>query len=100
MQPPRSAKGKRPSADPLLAARLSFAIESLTRSGKILGARTKRLSARVDPELIAAARAKMGVKNDSDLITAALALIAAPDEFGPWLVTQAGRLPKDFELGI
>ena len=66
--------------------------------GKLAGARSRRLSARVDPGLIEAARQKTGIGNDSDLINAALAVIAAPDDFGPWFATQAGRLPPDFEL--
>jgi len=52
------------------------------------------------PGLIEAARLKTGLRNDSDLINAALALIAAPDDFGPWFASQAGRLPKDFELEL
>ena len=89
--------GKMP-ADPITSARLAFAFKTLSESGRLAGARTKRLSARVDPGLIKAARMKTGLENDSDLVNAALAVIAAPDDFGAWFVTQAGRLPKDFEL--
>lgn len=88
------------SVDPITSARLDFALSALAASGKLRGARTERLSARVDPGLINAARTKTGLKNDSDLINAALAVIAAPDDFGPWFATQAGRLPKDFELEL
>lgn len=88
------------SADPIMSARLAFAFKTLHESGRLAGVRTKRLSARVDPGLIKAARAKTGLENDSDLINAALAMIAAPDDFGPWFATQAGRLPKDFELDL
>ena len=41
-----------------------------------------------------------GLRGDSDLINAALAVIAAGDDFGAWLVGQAGRLPEDFELAL
>jgi hypothetical protein len=58
------------------------------------------MSARVDPGLVEAARIKTGLYNDSELINAALAVIAAPDDFGPWFAAQAGRLPKDFELEL
>jgi len=98
--------GRRPlalgklAADPVVLARLAFALKALHESGRLAGVRTKRLSARVDPGLIKAARAKTGLVNDSDLINAALAVIAAPDDFGPWFVAQAGRLPKDFELEL
>ena len=84
--------------DPIVSARLTFALNVLTQGGQLVGARTKRMSARVDPGLLKAARTKTGLKNDSDLICAALAVIAASDDFGPWFAAQAGRLPKDFEL--
>jgi len=86
--------------DPILAARLNFALSTLAGGGKLKGVRSERLSARVDPGLIKAARAKTGFQNDSDLVNAALAVLAAPDDFGPWFVSQAGRLPKDFELAL
>jgi len=106
----KAARPKRParkplvlgkvSADPIVSARLAFAFKTLHDSGRLAGVRTKRLSARVDPGLVKAARAKTGLENDSDLINAALAVIAAPDDFGPWFAAQAGRLPKDFELEL
>lgn len=86
------------SFDPITTARVEFALSTLAASGKLKGARTERLSARVDPGLIRAARAKTGLDSDSELINAALAVLAAPDDFGPWFAAQAGRLPKDFEL--
>lgn len=88
------------SIDPITSARVDFALSSLAASGKLKGSRTKRLSARVDPGLIKAARTKTGLKNDSELVNAALAVLAVPDDFGPWFATQAGRLPKDFELEL
>jgi hypothetical protein len=88
------------TVDPIVSAKLRFALQVLTDGGKLAGVRTRRLSARVDPGLIEAARSKTGIGNDSDLINAALAVIAAPDDFGPWFAAQAGRLPKDFELDL
>jgi hypothetical protein len=72
-------------------------IEFIDENG---GARTARLSARVDPGLMQAARAKTGLNNDSEPVNAALAVLAAPDDFGPWFAAQAKRLPKDFELEL
>jgi len=86
--------------DPITSARVEFALSTLAASGKLKGARTKRLSARVDPGLIKAARSRTGLNNDSELVNAALAVLAAPDDFGPWFAAQAGRLSKDFELAI
>ena len=84
--------------DPIVSAKLTFALRVLAQGGQLVGARTKRMSARVDPGLLKAAKTKTGLKNDSDLICAALAVIAASDDFGPWFAAQAGRLPKDFKL--
>jgi hypothetical protein len=88
------------SIDPITSARVEFALSTLAASGNLKGSRTERLSARVDPGLIKAARTKTGLNNDSELVNAALAVLAAPDDFGPWFAAQAGRLPKDFELEI
>ncbi len=101
--------------DPITSARVEFALSTLAASGELTGSRTRRLSARVDPGLIKAARTKTGlyndselinsalavlVANDSELINSALAVLVAPDDFGPWFATQSGRLPQHFELEI
>jgi hypothetical protein len=96
--PQRAKRKLAGSADPLVVAKLTHAVKAMERSGKLHGARSKRLSARVDPGLLDAAKAKTGLQSDSDLINAALAAIAEPDNFGAWLVAQAGTLPPDFEI--
>jgi hypothetical protein len=96
----RASFAPRRSVDPLTSARIEFALSTLAARGQLEGARTERLSARVDPGLIKAARAKTGLGNDSELVNAALAVLAAPDDFGPWFAAQGGRLPKDFELDL
>jgi hypothetical protein len=89
-----------PAGDALMHTRLQFAVAELERSGALAGARSQKLSTRVDPGLLEAARQRTGLRGDSDLINAALAVIAAGDDFGAWLVGQAGRLPEDFELAL
>ena len=96
----RSSLAPRRSIDPITSARIEFALSTLAASGKLEGSRSERLSARVDPGLIKAARAKTGLGSDSELVNAALAVLAVPDDFGPWFAAQAGRLPKDFELEL
>ena len=97
---PRPSRGPTKPIDPITSARIEFALSTLVAKGQLTGARTERLSARVDPGLIKAARSKTGFKSDSELINAALAVLAAPDDFGPWFAAQAGRLAKDFELEL
>ena len=96
----RASSARAKSFDPVTAARIEFALSTLAASGKLKGSRSERLSARVDPGLIKAARTKTGLDSDSELVNAALAVLAAPDDFGPWFAAQAGRLPKDFELEL
>ena len=96
----RSTGPRNKPLDPILSARLNFALSILAENGKLKGVRSERLSARVDPGLIQGARVRTGFKNDSDLVNAALAVLAVPDDFGPWFVSQAGRLPKHFELEL
>ena len=98
--PSRKPLPSNPGGDALTNTRLRFAFDELERSGAFTGARSKKLSMRVDPGLIEAARRRTGLRSNSDLINAALAMIAAGDDFGPWLVRQSGRLPEDFELAI
>ena len=97
---PRLTTKQPKGGDTLTSARLRFAFAELERSGTMAGARSLKLSMRVDPGLIEAARRRTGLHSDSDLINAALAVIAAGDDFGAWLVRQAGRLPEDFELAL
>ena len=100
-EPSRRGKASGEKASPTAsAARLQFALADLQRAGALAGVRSQRLSARVDPGLVAAARKRTGLSGDSDLVNAALAVIAAGDGFGAWLVAQAGTLPADFELAL
>ncbi len=96
----RRRRARRAAVDPVISAKLAFALKTLAEKGELTGVRTRRMSVRVDPGLVKAARMKTGLKNDSELINAALAMIAAPDDFGPWFAAQAGRLAKDFELEL
>jgi len=78
--------------------RVQHALIALGAKGVLGQGASKKVSVRVDPGLLEAARAKIGVDNDTDLLTAALALAAGDDDFGAWLVTRGARLPADFEL--
>ncbi len=57
-----------------------------------------KVSARLDTGLLAAAKAKLGAQSDTEVLTAALAIVAGDDDFGAWLVSRGGRLSADFEL--
>jgi hypothetical protein len=86
------------SSTSVTQSRVSFAIGWLERRGVLAGKRSHKLSARVDPGLLDAARQRLGQGSDTEVVTAALAVLAGGEDFGAWLVSRAGRLPQDFEL--
>jgi hypothetical protein len=94
----RAAKSAAIKLSGILAPRVQHALTVLGAKGVLGQGASKKVSFRVDPGLLEAAREKMGVDNDTDLLTAALALAAGDDDFGAWLVTRGARLPADFEL--
>jgi hypothetical protein len=84
----------------ILQARIEFAQQSLREKGCLRGEKTRRVSARLDPGLVEAAMARTGITSETELLEAALAMMAEPDDFGAWLIGQHGRLDRDFELVI
>lgn len=95
---PRAVEHSTP--DEVLQAKVEFARRALEERGVLSGSQSKRLSARVDPGLLKEAKRRSGAQTDSEVVSAALALMAGEDTFGAWLVSQKGRLPDDFELPI
>ncbi|MDE2007492.1 MAG: hypothetical protein KGI51_13055 [Rhodospirillales bacterium] len=79
-------------------AALARAIGELSARGAVTGARAQKLSVRVDPGVLAAASARLGMTHPSDVINASLALAAAPDRFKAWLRATPDRLSDDFRL--
>jgi hypothetical protein len=79
--------------------RIKGAKDELARNGILSGKRVN-LRLQVDPGVLAAALQASGISDVSELVEGALALLVSHDDFGPWLLTQAGRLPADFELAV
>ncbi|MGC8476761.1 MAG: hypothetical protein ACP5NP_10450 [Acetobacteraceae bacterium] len=75
------------------------AVAELAARGAISGARSQKLSVRVDPLVLAAAADRLGLPHPSDVINAALALAAAPDRFKTWLRDTTDSLTEDFQPG-
>jgi len=94
----KAKKGTKIKLKGWIAPRLAHAMQALQAEGKLVGPRSQKLGIRLQPGLLKAAAASTGIKNPTDLVTAALALAAAPDNYGAWLVSQAGTLPEDFEF--
>jgi len=76
-------------------------VSRLRAVGHALGAiKDKRVSGRISGELLAAVKHRLGVNSDTEAIEIALANMAITDDFGTWLVDQAGQLDPDFELEL
>jgi hypothetical protein len=88
------------------AARLSAAppvkadvIRCMAAAQQLVGGKKEHLlSARLDEALVAAAKARTGIKSDTALAEYALATVALGDDYGEWLLSQAGQLDRTFEL--
>lgn len=76
------------------------AVAELAARGAISGARSQKLSVRVDPLVLAAASDRLGLPHPSDVINAALAMAAAPDRFKTWLRGTADTLTDEFQPGL
>ncbi len=64
------------------------------------GKRTHLLSAQLDEALVTAAKTRTGISSDTELAEFALASLAVGDDFGEWLISQAGRLSDEFDLDL
>jgi len=82
--------------DPTVARAVVF----LTHQGVVTGIRSKKVSTRVDPGVMDAARKRLGLTNDADVINASLAMAAAPDRFNAWLMESQDTVTDDFELAV
>ncbi|HEY3846270.1 MAG TPA: hypothetical protein VGL95_04070 [Acetobacteraceae bacterium] len=79
---------------------VTAALAELRLSGVVTGTRSQRISVRVDPGVMRAAGARLGLTNPSDVVNASLAVAAAPDRFKAWWAETHATLPDDFEPAI
>jgi hypothetical protein len=86
--------------DVQLTAFVDAARDSLRARGVGGKGKGRALSARVDPELLAAAAARLGVTSQTEVLNAGLAVLAGADTFGAWLLDQAGALETDLNVDV
>ena len=98
----RAAKPVASGQAPNQGAEVARARAELSARGQVSGARSRKISARVDPAILAAAAERLGLPESeiSEVVNASLALTAAPDTFKNWLRHGGGTIPDDFELAI
>jgi len=87
-------------ADVQLMAFVNAARDSLRARGVGGRGKGRALSARVDPELLAAAAARLGVTSQTEVLNAGLAVLAGADTFGAWLLDQAGAIEADLNVDV
>lgn len=72
-------------------------LESAKNAGLLAGA-NGRIAARIRRHLVNAAKARSGIKSDTELLEYALARVALEDDFGQKLIARQGRVPRDIDL--
>ena len=83
------------------AGRKIHIVRQLAEAQRLVGGKKEHLlSARLDEALVAAAKRRTGITSDTELAEYALATIALGDDYGEWLLSQAGRLDPSFELDL
>jgi len=72
-------------------------LETAKDVGLLTGARS-RIAGRIRKQLVDAAKARSGIKSDTDLLEYALARVALEDDFGRKLIARKGRVAPDIDL--
>jgi hypothetical protein len=90
MRTPRSV---RPVGNP----RREAVIATAKGAGLLAGA-SSRIAGRIRKQLVETAKARSGIKSDTELLEYALARVALEDDFGQKLLARQGRVPQDIDL--
>jgi hypothetical protein len=67
-------------------------------SGLLRGTRTKVVRGRMPEALVNKAKARTGIKSDTDLLEVALANLAVADDYPEWLLSRKGTINQDIDL--
>lgn len=78
--------------------RLADVLSIAEQQGLLRGGRTMTVRGRMPSALVEQAKRKTGIDSDSKLLEMALASIVVADDYGEWLVSQAGSVSKDLNL--
>jgi len=66
--------------------------------GLFRGARTKVVRGRMPEALVSKAKARTGIKSDTELLEVALANLAVADDYPEWLLSRKGTVSPDVDL--
>jgi hypothetical protein len=84
--------------DTFAKKRAQSMLEIAEANGLLNGGKTRMIRGRMPEQLVALAKARTGISSDTELLEAALATLAVNDNYGAWLITQRGSIPKDIDL--
>ena len=66
--------------------------------GLLTGSRTRMVRGRMPEALVSKAKARTGIKSDTDLLEVALAHLAVADDYPEWLLSRRGSVSPDIDL--
>lgn len=92
------ARSSHQSTVSVKSERLQNVLVIADEAGLFKGARTKVVRGRMPEALVNKAKARTGIKSDTDLLEVALANLAVADDFPEWLLSQKGTVNKDLDL--
>jgi hypothetical protein len=84
-------------ARPLVTPRRDSVLDTVKRLGLLEGPRN-RIAGRIRGQLIKAAKARSGIRSDTQLLEYALAQVALEDDFWQKLLALEGTVPRDIDL--
>jgi hypothetical protein len=93
----KKKKASRGPAKPVGNPRRDSVLETVERLGLLAGPRS-RIAGRIRGQLIKAAKARSGIRSDTDLLEYALAQVALEDNFWQKLLALEGTVPRDIDL--
>lgn len=80
------------------AAKLKDMLLIAQQKGLLRGTRTRMVHGRMPEALVNQAKARTGIKSDTDLLEVALANLAVADDYMDWLLSQKGTVSPDLDL--
>jgi hypothetical protein len=80
------------------ARRLKDILTIAEEKGLFRGTRTKVMRGRMPEALVSKAKARTGIKSDTELLELALANLAVADDYLDWLLSRRGTVSPDIDL--
>jgi hypothetical protein len=70
------------------------------QTGLLQGSRTEIVRGRMPQALVNKAKARTGIRSNTNLLEVALANLAVADDFPEWLLSRRGTVRQDLDLEV